>query len=244
MSASTSGLITWRLLQLPKRGHQRAESEDAFAWDPQGGRYAIADGAAQSICAGYWARLLVDAFRDQPVFDRAEWQGWLLPVRKKWWDYATHQELPWYAEHKVAAGAAATFVGLVLLPDGDWRSIAVGDACLFQVRGAKLIEAFPLKCSTEFRKPPRLVGARPLPRENELLHAAGQWQPGDQLILATDAMAAWFLAEREASRDPAAFIQYVLSLASESPEQVAAIDELRDAGRLRDDDVTLVLFEF
>ena len=58
-------------LSLPKRGHSADEFEDAFAFDPAAGRYAVADGASESSFAGLWARLLVEGFiRPKP--------GWLL----------------------------------------------------------------------------------------------------------------------------------------------------------------------
>ncbi len=52
----------WRVFALPKRGHRLEEYEDAYAGNPDGGRFAVADGAAESSFANVWAQLLVSGF--------------------------------------------------------------------------------------------------------------------------------------------------------------------------------------
>ena len=54
--------------------------------------------------------------------------------------------LPWYAEQKLSQGAFATFLGLTLHRNRlssslSWDCTAIGDSCLFQVRGARVITA-------------------------------------------------------------------------------------------------------
>jgi len=67
----------------------------------------------------------------------------------------------------------------------------------------------------------------------------GELQEKDRLLLMTDALAQWFLAEAEMGRRPWAALAKVTT-----PEQFAAyIDCLRAGGALRNDDVTLVSVE-
>ena len=46
----------------PRTGNAAEECEDAFACNDPAGRFAVADGASESIFAGEWARLLCEAF--------------------------------------------------------------------------------------------------------------------------------------------------------------------------------------
>ena len=43
--------LRWRALSLPKQGHATDEYEDAWAADPAAGRFAVADGASESVFA-------------------------------------------------------------------------------------------------------------------------------------------------------------------------------------------------
>lgn len=244
MSDDTTVSPTHRLLQLPKRGCAISTCEDKFASneDEQGRRYALADGASDTIYAGFWAELLVEAYRKQPVFDAAEWLEWLRPLRQAWSERVDKLELSWPNEHRRPDGAGATLVGLELRTDFTWRASGVGDACLFQMRGSEVIAKFPMERSADFNNFPKLVGSR-WARNSDLRQEQGQWKHGDHIVMATDAVAAWFLAECEANRDPNVFVRRVLALASGSPEQAEEIDHLRSTGELRDDDVTLVLIE-
>src|SRR5262245_13635898 len=71
--------LHWRSFLVPKDGHALAECEDAIAGDPKLGRFAIADGAAESYASGDWARRLVDAFtKNGPI------GNWLAGPRKGW----------------------------------------------------------------------------------------------------------------------------------------------------------------
>jgi hypothetical protein len=219
-------------LCLPKRGHTADEFEDAFALDAAAGRFAVADGASESSFAGLWARLLVDGFvRPAP--------GWLEAARRSWAAHVDGQPLPWYAEAKRDAGAFATLLGLTLI-DGRWHALAVGDACLFQVRGDELIAAFPLRRSTEFGNRPRLLGSRPPGAGDDERHdeGRGDWQAGDRFLLMTDALAQWFLRRHEAGDRP---WQELSRLAEATAEFAAWVEDRRRQDGLHNDDVTLVV---
>ncbi len=166
--------LSCRQFRLPRLGHRPDECQDASAADPERGRFAVADGATESVYAGEWARLLVDAFvgGDAAPF----WPTWLPPLQARWEEVirppADAPPRPWYMEEALTRGGAfATFLGLVLEPSPDgpapwrWQAHAVGDSCLFLVRRGELVLSFPLARSAEFGTTPRLVGSRrpPLP---------------------------------------------------------------------------------
>jgi hypothetical protein len=229
--------LAWRALHLPKQGHSAAEYEDAYAGDPERGRFAIADGASESAYAGPWARILVTSYVELP----GPWSAWLANARARWRSGIQDGELSWYAETKVEEGAYATLMGIAFSKD-RWRAEAVGDSCLFQVRDHDLRRAFPLRHSTEFGNRPTLLGSRRSPdrqAKTRRQRLEGRCQPGDRFFLMTDALAQWCLAHVEEGRQP---WQELLDLQTE--DQLGRwLGERRAARELRNDDVTLILVE-
>jgi hypothetical protein len=107
------------------------------------------------------------------------------------------------------------------------------------VRENRLSAAFPLSHSSEFHSRPILLstadranaGIAQAVRETE-----GLARPGDLILLMTDALAAWFLAEVELRRRP-----WVLLDGIGTPEEFDYfIDRMRASRSMRNDDVTLL----
>jgi hypothetical protein len=254
----------WQAFAVPKGSHRPEEYEDAAAADGDAGRFAVADGAAESAFAGPWARLLTAAFVAEPA---ADWADWLPAVRRRWLAEAPAEPLPWYLEAKLEEGAFATFLGVELRkPEGqrtedrgqnegggsdcplssvlcpsiiEWHALAVGDSCLFHLRGGELLRAFPVERSADFGLQPSLVPSRngrfggppSVP-----YRAHGSAEAGDRLLLMTDALARWFLERHEAGGPPGEL--------PEGPDEFALwVEGLREAQGLRDDDVTLIVIE-
>ena len=214
--------------------------------DAAAGRYALADGATESCFAGLWAKLLVEGFVHQGAGERRA-MAEVASGRQAQWDANVRgRTLPWYAEPGVRQGAFAAFLGIVLARPSpasrEWQAVAVGDTCLLHTRGRTLLRAFPIGHSRQFNNAPNLVGARMTPErvlEMESLWIEGRGKPGDRLWAMTDALASWYLAEHEAGGNPWSHLESLLS--SPDGQQFAEwIEGLRDAGRLRNDDVTLL----
>lgn len=227
--------------RLQKRGNEVSECEDACAVKEKRGRFAIADGAAESGNAGQWARLLVDAYvrleEKQPA-----WASWLPAVQQQWIEAARpapDAELPWYLDGRYEQGAFATFVG-VSVDSTHWHVQAVGDSCLFVVRGDQLLEKLPLTHSSQFTNTPWLLGSR-TSMEVARQHGCckfGAYAPGDQLWLLTDALARWFLEQDEEKQRP---WQQLLPLLQGNDEEFADwVEERRTSRALRNDDTTVV----
>ena len=73
----------------------------------------------------------------------------------------------------------------------QWQAMALGDACLFQVRGADLIACFPVTHAADFGTTPALLSTRHdyNRRSLEALGTcAGACAVGDLFVLATDAL--------------------------------------------------------
>jgi hypothetical protein len=238
---------------LPKRGNTDAEYEDAV--EParlveahvSEFRCAIADGATESSFAAEWARLLTQSYV------RRRWTGRALErriseARAAWQKLAHSRPLPWYAEEGVRRGAFAAFVGLSTRGNGNggtWKAHILGDSCLFQVRGEQLVMAQPLESAAAFNSNPYLlcsIRAAGIDSLRELRIVKGTWQPGDIIVLATDAVSQWLHRELERGASP---WPRVLDLGTPgTPSFAAFIASLREDAAIRNDDSTLLRLEF
>ena len=231
--------LLWRQCLAPKRGHRPEEIEDALAGDPASGRFAVADGAAETVCSKTWADLLVQAFLEQDPPDPDRWSEWLAPVRRKWWGDVAGRQLPWFAEHKLEHGAAAAFVDLHVRPEGDFEAVAVGDCCVFQFRDQRLEFVFPCTSAEEFSNRPILVGSRGTDHEPPLLRATGRWEHGDKFLLASDAMSQWLLSRGDRTPESLLAIRALLRRHADAEQLSAELNLLREGEHLKNDDVAL-----
>ena len=121
--------------------------------------------------------------------------------------------------------------------------MAVGDACLFHTRDEALLQAFPLERTAQFDNVPKLVGSRM--SAEALLGRRRQWsdgtgRAGDRLWMMTDALAQWCLGENEAGPGPWSALVSLLTAPRPAERFASWIEELRDSGRLKNDNVTLL----
>jgi hypothetical protein len=189
----------WAAATAAKTGHHPDENEDAIGAHPTAGRFAVADGATEGWKSGAWAKHLVTCYlRRSP--EPATFADWFADTRRAWAEPTVATDEPWYAQAKREEGAFATLLGVEFRarssgPGFRWRAVAVGDSCLFHLRGGELIQAFPVESVEQFGSRPALLPSReaiPVPTPEWL---AGTADPGDTLALATDAVAAALLAE-------------------------------------------------
>ena len=235
-------------LHAPKEGNTDAEYEDAFAGSELPGESsdgapptfvaAVADGASSSVFARQWARLLVDEFTSAALTDDEAAERIAL-LGFQWREQVASEELPWYAQEKLTQGAhAALLVVCWNLSARTWSARAIGDACLFVLRDNTLHYAFPIAHSRAFDNRPTLLSTETASQSADPLppfHTAdGAIEDGDRFLLMTDALAAWFLAETEAGRSPWA------TLPVEQLPFEAWLQECRNNGTMRNDDVTLI----
>ena len=246
-----------RKFWLPKAGNHADEYEDASkvrypqrigASGRDVARVAVSDGASESAFAREWANILTDSFVKRPPELRSlsddTLQGWLAQAQEEWNGVVPWDRIPWHGEAKARVGAFATLLGLTVgtTPGSSqrlsWHAIAVGDSCLFVVRDDLLLLSFPLEDAAEFDNTPALVCSNPA-------NTTGLWEgvqldsgecaQGDLFILASDALAYWFLAKNAAREKP-----WETLLALDSPGWAAWVEEERRSGSMRNDDTTLV----
>ena len=230
-----------RVYRLPKQGSSEAEYEDAVARSPGRAyprRFAAADGASESSFARLWAELLVDAYV-RGGLHAATLCDDLLPLQAAWREEVGRRPLPWYAMEKARSGAFAALAGLTLRADGTWHALAVGDCCLMQVRGDRLLTSFPLADAAAFDNSPLLLASAP-ERNGHLTDldpvACGTWQPGDAFLLLSDALAAYVL--RQLAEEGRGVAQTLAFMGQQGFRRWVAARRAERA--LRNDDVSLI----
>jgi hypothetical protein len=245
---------TWRL---SKEGNRPEECEDAFrVVYPSGAgaeivRAAVCDGATESAFAREWAEILADAFVDQPLDLSGMTEGslktWLKRGQEEWHEGIPWDQIPWHGEAKARAGAFATLLGLTIGADLAnprqpwWQAVAVGDSCLFVVRNDRLLLSFPLEDAGQFDNNPALVCSNPANSQGlweGVRLQSGECSPGDRFILASDALAAWFLASYAAGEKP-----WETLLELDASERDGWVGEQRSERLMRNDDTTLVIID-
>jgi hypothetical protein len=212
---------------LPKVGSGSREYEDAASGPVTEGdvvRFAVADGATETAFSGEWARCLADHAARCRLAEGVE------RARASFADVVSardHPE-PWYLEAKVAEGAHATVLALEIRNGGSWSAEAVGDCSLIHLREGRMLRAWPIEDPAGFGHRPPLVSSSPETPIPEIESAEGEWAAGDVVLLTTDALAAYLLAN--------------------DPNEAVGLDERgfsifveRARGRgMRNDDVTLI----
>lgn len=245
---------------LTKSGNQLSEYEDAFfpfiteenEKEGKKFRFSVADGASAGILSGEWARTLteVSCLLNIPLDDIhtiletsfSKWNGWLADyfhIRKE-----KGAPIKWYEEPGLQAGAFATLLALDVSEEqtNRWQVIAVGDSCLFQVRGNQLITTFPIMQSNAFNNNPALIcstAAHNYNLDNKITKLNGEWETGDEFYLMTDAIAQWFLAEYEVGREPWNRIRDLHTTDNSQIFEVL-VNRLRENSTMRNDDVTVL----
>lgn len=238
-------LITVDTMSVPKSSHAVEENEDAWAADASNGRVALADGASSAFMAREWARILVDDFVRGHELLHGSRRAWLQDATARWASHAGAGDDQWWARDSGARGSAATFLGLSLSHVGDagameFRVAAIGDTCVVQLAQhqgrLQPIAAFPLERAEDFGRHPDLLStvqeSRPMPNVRAL---TGEVGTGDVFLMMTDAVAEW--ATAGARHDPTVW-EHLMALGSHEFERL--VETERAAGRLHDDDTTLI----
>jgi hypothetical protein len=238
---------------LEKLGGTAAEWEDAAAYhdgDPAADvapRCVVVDGATEAYDAIRWAEHLVSSFVADtgPDLTREGLRAWFEQAQRLWVAGAPARFATVIEEHKFRTqGSFATFLGCRLAGlDGHharWEAAALGDTVLFHVRAGRLLTHFPPIGVDDFGLSPDGIGTRPEvlgPMLEGLELSSGEVQAGDVLFVATDALAHWLLLEAERDEVP---LWAALTDLDHNAAFAAIVADHRAAGRMRNDDVTLL----
>ncbi|UAY55685.1 protein phosphatase 2C domain-containing protein [Arachidicoccus terrestris] len=247
---------TYRVQSVQKAGNHPAENEDAYLtpashkYDQSDNilRFALADGATEGSFSKEWAEIVVQGF-ETLAFGPFSLTATVASMAEDWRQAVHHKTLPWYAAEKLSAGAFATFVGLGIdVQNGMFQAIGIGDTVLFNIRKDQLISSFPVTDPTEFSNMPSLISTKPEytaqpPGGGSYL--SGDIQPGDILLLATDALAHFILMETHKNGKSKVWkhLQKILYTRDDAAFKTW-VEARRRKNQMKNDDTTLIMINF
>jgi hypothetical protein len=235
----------------PKRGNTEQEWEDGAAGSPgvraHGGnpRYIVVDGATEAYDSVRWVDHLVSSFVDAraPELTRDSMRRWFVQMQELWTAKAPARA-SYIEESKFAQGSFATLLGCELTDLAGarptWHAAAVGDTVIFHVREGRLLTHFPKLVANDFGVHPDVVHTSPAHLDNmveKLDFASGELAAGDLFFLATDAFAEWMVRNLQ---DDDQKLWDVLSRLDHPLCFERLVNDQRDAGAMKNDDVTLL----
>ena len=236
---------------LAKDSAQSEQYQDAFALDERRGIAAIADGVSSSLFSAPWAKILTDAVVASPpdVHDANSLFPWLDEQRAKWDREVDTENLAWHQKAKLQQGAQSTLLWTRVLPPDErdrqcpdlprLHCFAIGDCCLLHARGSQMLRAFPIEASAAFEENPRVLTSIDGKHDQTLaFHRLYDYcEVGDLLILCTDAIGAWAIKQLEEG----ATMLWRDFWDMGQDDWAAYIGRLREDGRMRYDDATMVI---
>ncbi|MGV9245335.1 hypothetical protein [Streptomyces sp. NPDC003710] len=252
MRAYTDSAVDAHVYFVPSTPDRPFEYQDCPAISQDRTVYALCDGASSAYRAGPWSRLLAAAYIDEvPDHSRESVAGWIERCRLRWDEEETRRKLKrdevsfWVADAEARGVAATTFLGMkfrAAVEGLSFEAVAVGDTCLFHIRGDRLLRAFPIDDSTAFGSHPDLVTSRsdPLTGLEPIRSHHGRFGAHDMIVLASDALAQVLLerAGFDAGPDTAVWWRAVRRLDASSFTRL--VTELRTARIIETDDTTLI----
>lgn len=238
-------MTLWRAVTYlaAKEGTSFAECEDAIYVSEERQLFAVADGATEAFASRYWARFLVRAWgrSDLALVTRdtfVEFAGRLGDRAQQRWHRKT---LAWYAEEKARSGSFAAFAGISINSD-LCEGVAIGDCCVFQVRGGQIVHATPFDDPTSFSYRPTLLPTNRKEQElaeRHVIEFEMSLAMMDVVYLMSDAIACWFL--QIVRTDVPKLREFDHALMSHDTDRLSAtVAGERRSGRMRNDDVAVI----
>lgn len=255
-----------RSFVFPKEGNDPERSQDKFALHSHNGscRYAIADGVGASFLPSQWAQLLTTNYVSlkEDFKDKREFTHWLTASSLQWnhwvdtsWIPQTNQKLGYEKDwsRDKAKGAQTTFVGcsfskddLALNGSTLVHVTVVGDTVFFLIRPPHTTQdqwehvSFACRTVDDFGPVPDTLATS----EQYIQHAWNLLKSNvyrasseDYIILATDALAKWILAQIQANSNP-----WIVLLALAHPQNFSEfVLQERQKGTLETDDTTMII---
>jgi len=242
-------LFEHRAFWLPKDVQNAQAYEDAFDVDGVRGLAAVCDGVSSTIFAGRWAAILAKTVVADPpdIHDQGVLDSWLKRTRDAWSQAIDETSLAWHQKPKMLDGAGTTLLWIELsmleAPSGvakpyQLRAYSIGDCCLFHVRNGHVLQSFPIQDSSRFEDNPQVIRSVAKRGESVAFEAMETLcNPGDLLVLATDAVAGWTMRQLEAG----AVIDWTAYWNTPLEQWQQWLLGLRQQNQIRYDDSTVVL---
>lgn len=138
-----------KVLQLHKKASiEYKHIQDKYNFSTSNKCIALSDGTTQSFKSELWARMLVDNFVNNPLFDvnllKEEFKNLANKFKNTDFEFSSNFAKASLEKAKKNKGGTATFIGLQFINDFSIKVLNCGDTCLFIIRNNEII-SFPFK---------------------------------------------------------------------------------------------------
>jgi hypothetical protein len=138
-----------KVLQLHKKASiEYKYIQDKYNFSTSNKCIALSDGTTQSFKSELWARMLVDNFVNNPLFDvnllKEEFKNLATKFKNTDFEFSSNFAKASLEKAKKNKGGTATFIGLQFINDSCIKVLNCGDTCLFIIRNNEII-SFPFK---------------------------------------------------------------------------------------------------
>ncbi len=235
-----------------KSEHDEQTCEDALGEHVPEGLFVVADGVGTTLFSNVWAWLLVDHFLNVPLLsnDPFEVEWWLRLIQERYQQELPSLEgMPWNALQKAQSQGSYSTLATVRITRVDADSALVtllvfGDSCiLIKKADTNGVLSFPLEKALDFDQAPISLPSK-LSSFNRYFHRCTikhvELAPGDNVILATDAVARWIVSAGNGryADSQSAFLE----VAAQTPDSWSAfITGCRARNEMIDDDSTALV---
>ena len=211
--------------------------QDKYAVSNGGDTVAIADGATQGFKSEIWAKMLVDLFVQEPIFEPERlykiFEKAALDFRNQEHVFSDNPAIRAVERKKIEYGGFSTFMGVTIQHD-NLKYISSGDVCLFIIREGKIVISFPFETIEELDADNGFLGTTKIFNNEQTLDSFFvqdfRISKDDKIVMATDALARYFLKENNTD---------ILKVSNFSEFKDYVI-RLWESKILEDDDITLV----
>lgn len=185
-----------KVLQLHKKASiEYKYIQDKYSFSNSNKCIALSDGTTQSFKSELWARMLVDNFVNNPLFDvnllKKNLKNLAAEFKSTDFEFSSNFAKASLEKAKRNKGGTATFIGLQFINDFSVNVLNCGDTCLFVLRDNK-IKSFPFKTLEELDNNNYFINTNKL-LEDEIENEFFNFNEitilkDDIIILATDAI--------------------------------------------------------
>lgn len=250
--------VSYRIWKEPHKGDNISQYADGYSTPlpftrtvpcTEKLRFSIADGASGFYFSKRWADALASSYiqNGEACLNQAllfglseQWKKRELAIINERDERETRREI---RRRKLQnRGGAATMTGLEInFRTLDWRSVAVGDSCVFHLRKRQTdrweYTQNPELSADEFSNTPNLIQTHQYPDTIPTYRIRGKVNVGDIFLLGTDAISQWIVD----NHSKLSFEEKIASLCniSTNEEFSQLISTERDEYRMCDDDVTI-----
>lgn len=237
--------IIYKAFTLPHVGDPYRFCADRYSISTEKNSFAISDGVGNSLFPAEWAKLICDDYvRDAEKFivnDKLYREEELISE----WSQVRDSIVEGFSEDEKfiyemglarVDFAAATFVGLRLAPS-SWSCQALGDSYLVLLDNEyNILQKVASMDGQPFGLYPEYFASKLGENNGTPIFQTGDYNQVKYLLLMTDAVSDWFIAEARTPEERKRMIDV-----SNHEDFIALINNLRQSKSMSDDDSTIVI---